>query len=91
MNDKLTRAKIIQDMYNDLGFSKRESKYVLDLFLETLSDVLAKGDSVVLQRFGQFRILDKKARPGRNLATGEPVTISARKVVVFRSSKTWRN
>jgi integration host factor subunit alpha len=32
-------------------------------------------------------LIDKKARPGRNPKTGEDVTITARRVVTFRSGK----
>jgi integration host factor subunit alpha len=36
---------------------------------------------------GNFKVLNKSARPGRNPKTGEEVTISARKVVTFKAGQ----
>ena len=91
MSENYTRNHIIAHLHEELGFSKREAKDLLELFLETLSEALEQGHPVTLQRFGRFKILDKKERPGRNPATGEKVMVSARRVVVFSPSKKWRN
>ncbi|WP_288234465.1 HU family DNA-binding protein, partial [uncultured Haemophilus sp.] len=40
--------------------------------------------------FGNFTLREKKARPGRNPKTGESVTISARRVVVFKAGQKMR-
>ena len=40
--------------------------------------------------FGNFELIDKKSRPGRNPKTGEEVTISARRVVTFRAGNKLR-
>ena len=48
------------------------------------------GEEVKLSGFGNFELLDKKARPGRNPKTGEDVTISARRVVTFRAGNKLR-
>ena len=49
-----------------------------------------KGVLLLLPHFGNFEILQKKARPGRNPKTGEDVIISARKVVTFRAGNKLR-
>lgn len=91
MSETLTKHKIVAHLHNELGFSKREARNLLDLLLETLSDTLEQGEAVTLTKFGHFKVLNKQERPGRNPATGDEVTISARKVVVFYASKTWRH
>jgi integration host factor subunit alpha len=50
------------------------------LINDKIKGSLAKGEDVKLSGFGNFIIREKVARPGRNPKTGEPVTISARKV-----------
>jgi integration host factor subunit alpha len=45
---------------------------------------------VKISGFGNFDILDKKERIGRNPKTGEIAIISARKVVTFRAGKKLR-
>jgi integration host factor subunit alpha len=45
---------------------------------------LADGDDVLISGFGKFIVKPKAARRGRNLATGENLTLPKRKVVKFR-------
>ncbi|SMN11448.1 Integration host factor alpha subunit [uncultured Candidatus Thioglobus sp.] len=54
-------------------------------FFDTIKNTLANGEDVKFSGFGNFIIREKVARPGRNPKTGEPVTISARKVTTFKA------
>ena len=48
-------------------------------------------DGVVkLSGFGKFEVCEKSSRKGRNPATGEPMQLDARRVVVFRPSRDLR-
>jgi hypothetical protein len=47
---------------------------------------LESGEDVLISGFGKFQIREKKARKGRNPATGEDMILSARKVVSFKCS-----
>ncbi|MEO5333243.1 MAG: HU family DNA-binding protein [Magnetococcus sp. YQC-5] len=47
---------------------------------------LAANEVSSLLGFGVFSVRSKRARPGRNPKSGEPIEISARKVVTFRDS-----
>lgn len=59
---------------------------VLDIIKEEL---IAEGD-VRLVDFGTFKIGDRKARTGRNPATGELMQIAASKVVKFKPAKKFK-
>lgn len=83
-NKTLTKAEIVDSLFDRIGLTKREAKAVVEYFFDTLTDYLAKGYMVKLPGFGNFIVRSKRARPGRNPKTGEDVMISARKVVVFR-------
>lgn len=83
-NNTLTKKEIIDSLFNTMGLSKREAKDVVEKFFEVLSDRLSEGCTVKLAGFGNFIVRQKNSRPGRNPKTGESVTISSRKVVVFR-------
>ncbi len=80
----LTKADMVESLFNELGLSKAEARDLVDLFFEELTASLAVGKQVKLSGFGNFDLTDKKERPGRNPKTGEKVTISARRVVTFR-------
>lgn len=57
--------------------------FVADLF-EEISSELENGNVVSLQGFGQFRLICKEPRPGRNPKTNEPHVISERRVCVLK-------
>lgn len=80
----LTKARLAETLFEDLGLNKRESKELVELFFEEIRNTLASGDDVKLSGFGNFVLRTKDQRPGRNPKTGEEIPISARRVVTFR-------
>lgn len=90
MNKTITKADIIEHLHNDLGLNKSECKVLVEDFFEEIKNSLINNEDVKLSGFGNFELLEKKARPGRNPKTGEEVTISARRVVTFRSGNKLR-
>lgn len=84
----MTKAEIVQALYARVGgFSKKESADVVDLIFEMMKETLARGEKIKISGFGNFVLRDKKQRPGRNPQTGEPIQISERRVLTFKSSQ----
>ena len=90
MNKTITKADIIEHLHNDLGLNKSECKILVEDFFQEIKSSLINNEEVKLSGFGNFELLNKKARPGRNPKTGEDVTISARRVVTFRAGNKLR-
>jgi len=86
----LTKAELAEKLYEELGFSKCESKEIVEFFFEALRAALEARDSVKLSGFGKFELREKKQRPGRNPKTGVEVPITARRVVTFRPGEKLR-
>lgn len=80
----LTKAELAETLFERLGFSKRESKDVVEAFFEEIRVALEDGEQVKISGFGNFDLREKSERPGRNPKTGEDVPICARRVVTFR-------
>ena len=80
----LTKARMAETLFEELGLNKREAKELVELFFEEIRTTLAEGDDVKLSGFGNFVLRVKNQRPGRNPKTGEEIPISARRVVTFR-------
>ncbi|MFT5219252.1 MAG: integration host factor subunit alpha [Gammaproteobacteria bacterium] len=80
----LTKADMIDMLFNELGLNKREAKELVEKFFEEIALALETGHQVKLSGFGNFHIRHKKERPGRNPKTGEEIPISARDVVTWR-------
>lgn len=82
----LTKADMAAYLF-DFGLSRRDSKILVDTFFEEIRDALTEGEEVRLSGFGNFKLRDKKSRPGRNPRTRTPAEISARRVVTFKAGQ----
>ena len=90
MRINLTKKDLINQIYMQIGFSKLVSENLIDDFLSLLVENLIKEKKIKLSKFGTFTIRDKKERIGRNPKTREIKTIKARKVVLFKPSKEFK-
>jgi integration host factor subunit alpha len=82
----LTKEKIVDSVYNQVGLSKNQSRRVVESLLEIAKQTLVKGENLLVSGFGKFIVKDKAARRGRNPQTKEDLQLRARRVVVFRTS-----
>ena len=83
----LTKAKMADQLFDELGLNKREAKEVVELFFGEIAKSLENNVQVKLSGFGNFDLREKGERPGRNPKTGEEIPITARRVVTFRSGQ----
>ncbi len=83
----LTKADIVERVYKEAGFSKKEAAELVDMVFNTIKETLARGEKVKISGFGNFSIRDKKTRVGRNPQTGQSMDISARRVLTFKPSQ----
>jgi integration host factor subunit alpha len=83
----LTKAELIECLVEKLQLNKNEAKDLVELFFHEIIQGLVQHGEVKLSGFGNFMTRDKKSRPGRNPKTGEPVEISARRVVTFHAGQ----
>ena len=82
----LTRRGLVDRLRARLGLSAREAGNLLDDFLEILAGQLAAGGAASFRGLGRFETRPSPSRPGRNPATGRPVSIPARRRPVFTLS-----
>ena len=90
MVNTIKKLDLVNHLHDTLGLNKVESKELVEAFFQEIKQSLKNNEDVKISGFGSFKILNKKERPGRNPKTGEPVTISARKVVTFKASQKLR-
>ncbi len=83
----LTKAELIESIYEKIGFSKKEASDIVELIFETLKTTLEKGEKVKISGFGNFVVRQKRPRIGRNPQTGQEIEITARKVLTFKPSQ----
>ena len=78
----MVKADLVNDLANLVGTKKKADEVVSRVF-ELITDALKRGESVKLVGFGTFKVVNVKARKGRNPSTGESITIEAKRVPRF--------
>jgi integration host factor subunit alpha len=86
----LTKADIVDALPDKLGLPRNRCAEVVETLLEIMKQTMENGEDILISGFGKFCVNEKKARKGRNPATGEPMMLSKRRVVVFRCSNILR-
>jgi len=82
---QLTKAQIIATLADKSGLSKKEIANVMQCQYELAYKEAKNG--YVIPGIGKLVIVSRKARKGRNPATGETIQIPAKKVLKFRVAK----
>ena len=82
----MTKADIVEEVYERVGISKQEATRLTELFLDIMKETLEKGEKVKISGFGSFVVRAKRSRRGRNPQSGEDITMTPRKVLTFKSS-----
>ncbi len=82
----MTKADIVERIYERVGFSKKEAAEVVDSIFELMKRHLERGEKIKVSGFGNFVVHEKRPRKGRNPQTGESITIRGRRVLGFKAS-----
>jgi len=85
MAKPLTKSQIAAELAEKNGITKKVAADLLD----QLSEMAYKNakNTFTLPGIGKLVLVNRKARVGRNPATGETINIPAKKVVKFRVAK----
>ena len=86
----LTKADIVDSIYDNLPFDKQKATQIVEDWIELIKDGLLRDSKVMISGFGVFEVKSKHARPGRNPQTGDRITLAARNVVKFKPSQILR-
>lgn len=83
----MNKSELVDKIAKDAGISKAAGEKAVDAFIDAVERSLKRGQKVTLVGFGSFSVAKRKARKGRNPATGEPMRIRASKVPKFTAGK----
>ena len=82
----ITKAELVKAVADSCELSQKKAGEVIDEVFGQMRTHLCDDGDFVIPTFGRFQVKDRDARMGRNPQTGEPIEISARKVVTFKAS-----
>ncbi len=87
MAAKMTQSQLIKELAAATGTSNKVAKSFVTAFSELAIKETKKNGVAIVPGLGRLVRVDRKARLGRNPATGETIKIAAKKVVKFRIAK----
>jgi nucleoid DNA-binding protein len=84
----VTKRELVVKISNETGLTQQQVFDVIQKTLDSITDALSSGDTVVMRNFGAFQVKETKAKIGRNPKDpGKDVPIPARAVVKFKPGK----
>ena len=84
---RLTQTQLVRLLAEKAEVNNKVARKLLDDLAATAISEVKKNGVFVLPGIGRLVRVDRKARMGRNPATGEAIKIAAKKVVKFRVAK----
>lgn len=86
----MTKQDIIDRLTNECGLHRASAIRAVEGMISSISGSLARGESVSLRGFATFKPVVAAEKLGRNINTGAPVTIPARRTVKLILSKEFK-
>lgn len=87
----MTRTELIQALADGAAMERKQAKAFLEALTALVEKNIKKGGDVPMKGLGKFRVARRKARMGRNPATGEAIKIPAKTVVKFTVAKSLKD
>ena len=87
----MNKLDLINRVKEECRLSRKEAATVVDLFFESMSEALAKGDRVEIRGLCTFYVKEYKSYQGRNPKTGESVIVAPKKLPFFKCGKKLRD
>ncbi len=83
----MTKNELIAVVADKTSLTKTAAAAVVDATFDTITASLKSGTDVKIMGFGNFRVVARKQREGRDPRTGSPVTIPASRRARFAAGK----
>jgi DNA-binding protein HU-beta len=83
----MNKAQFIAALAPHFNGSKKDAAHAVDIVFDTIVRNMSAGNDVMINDFGKFKKVDRKARMGRNPFTGETIKIKASKKARFLPAK----
>ena len=83
----MNKSELIDTMSQELNLPLREANSVINTILDTMTESLAKGDSIEIRGFGSFVVKKYETYYGRNPKTGQKIKVPNKKLPFFKVGK----
>ncbi len=91
MAKTISKADLVEVAAKAAGISKTAAAEAINAAMDAVVSNVAKGNRVTLVGFGSFESRKRKARTGKNPATGASIKIPARTVPAFSAGQAFKD
>ena len=85
----MTKADIVNEVAKTTGLEKQNVQRVVEAFMESVKDSIAKNDSVYLRGFGSFIVKKRAQKTARNISKNTTLIIPEHNIPAFKPAKTF--
>jgi integration host factor subunit beta len=87
---EMNKSELTEQLAESMQLSVREAASIVNTITDTMTEALARGDSIEIRGFGSFVVKSYDAYTGRNPKTGEQITVQPKKLPFFKVGKDLR-
>jgi DNA-binding protein HU-beta len=87
----VNRSQLLNAIADRNELSRREADELLTSVVDIITETVCTGEDVTISGFAKFRRVDRKARMGRNPATGETIKIAAKRQAKITPLKAFKD
>jgi nucleoid DNA-binding protein len=84
---RMTKAELMDQVARKAHLTKKAAEEAVEVFLDEIGRILAKGEKVVLSGFGTFRVISMKGKTVKIPKTDKMVTIKSHRSPRFTPGK----
>ena len=86
----MNKSELIEALAEEIKVPIREAASIVNTIIDTMTDTLAKGESIEIRGFGSFVVKEYGSYTGRNPKTGEKIKVAPKKLPFFKVGKDLR-
>ena len=86
----MNKSELIEALAQDIGIPHREAAAITNTVIDTMTEALARGESIEIRGFGSFVIKQYGSDEGRNPKTGRKIKVRPKKLPFFKVGKDLR-
>ncbi len=86
----MNKSELIEALAEKTNMPIREAGSITNALIDTMSEALAKGESIEIRGFGSFVVKEYGSYTGRNPKTGEKIKVTPKKLPFFKVGKDLR-
>ncbi|NOR22823.1 MAG: integration host factor subunit beta [Desulforhopalus sp.] len=86
----MNKSELIEALAQDINLPHREAAAITNTVIETMTEALARGESIEIRGFGSFVIKKYDSYEGRNPKTGKKIQVQPKRLPFFKVGKELR-